>query len=311
MKSSNRLIPSNSQRYRRRGGAYVMVLTTSMLVAILGITSVTVNRIKYRSGASASQISQAELLAQSSVEMGLYTIDRYDRWYNTIENDKWITQTISDTDQVQWKIVDVDAVGKAIDPNNELWLYGRGVNGDAVRVISVMLTPSHSSNQLSNTSAESGVSPWTEVGDAIVTQSAANPRTGNFAFQIEAAAGTAGIGQKIQDKIVAGDSYSAAVWYRASTLPDIGQLALMIETTDGTRVNSIATTSVESKEWTRIEGIITPTWTGDLLDATLIGMSETEGASYQLDDFYFAAESETPYAMDIVQGTWKREVDTN
>jgi len=69
---------SSTQRHRpaarQRGGAYVAVLATTMLVLVIGIGGLTANRLAAQSSALTSDAVQARLLATSAIDLALLHI---------------------------------------------------------------------------------------------------------------------------------------------------------------------------------------------------------------------------------------------
>ena len=60
---------------QRRGSAYILVLSVSMIVAVVGISGLMVSRIEHRSASASSDMTAARAHAVTAVEMGLFAIE--------------------------------------------------------------------------------------------------------------------------------------------------------------------------------------------------------------------------------------------
>lgn len=64
----------------RRGGVYIAVLGTSLIVALLGLSALMAQRIQNRMLVASTDIGQAKLNAESAVDLGLLTIKQNNSW---------------------------------------------------------------------------------------------------------------------------------------------------------------------------------------------------------------------------------------
>lgn len=311
-KRDNMRTARTNGRFRRRAGAYVMVLATSMLIALLGITSVTVNRLKFRTGHGLQQAEQARLLARSAIDIGYYSIDQNDNWFNDIDEDSWTTRNLPGGLSLEWKIVDAASAERAIDPARKIRLLGRGTVGEAVRVFSILLEPGETGNLLTNPAAESGVSPWQAIGDVDLTRSAAHQRGGDFSLFVVPRSNVAGaVSQKISADIVNGKTYQIEAWYYPQTTPDTAKISMLIESTDGVFEIDGASVAIESKRWHQLTATVTPVWTGERSVVAIVIASGTAMAQFYVDDCYFGLSDSVPYPVSVVEGSWRRESDTD
>lgn len=60
---------------QRRGSAYLLVLSVSMIVAVIGISGLMVSRIEQRSASASSDMTASRAHALTAVEMGLFAIE--------------------------------------------------------------------------------------------------------------------------------------------------------------------------------------------------------------------------------------------
>ena len=75
--------------HRRRGASYVFFLGTATLVVIIGLSALTVLRVKSRAAEGGHDSVAAQLYAQSAVEQALLTIYTDGGWRGTISPDTW------------------------------------------------------------------------------------------------------------------------------------------------------------------------------------------------------------------------------
>ena len=59
----------------RRGSAYVLVLSVSMIVVVIGLSGLMVSRIEQRGATAVSDMTAARTYALAAVEMGLFAIE--------------------------------------------------------------------------------------------------------------------------------------------------------------------------------------------------------------------------------------------
>ena len=59
----------------RRGSAYILVLSVSMIVVVIGLSGLMVSRIEQRSASASSDMTAARAHALAAVEMGLFAIE--------------------------------------------------------------------------------------------------------------------------------------------------------------------------------------------------------------------------------------------
>ncbi|HEV2687912.1 MAG TPA: hypothetical protein VGV35_05135, partial [Bryobacteraceae bacterium] len=64
----------------RRGGVYVLVLGSSMLVMLIGLATIAMTQANARSGAQSGDIVEASALAESAVELALMKFNKDSTW---------------------------------------------------------------------------------------------------------------------------------------------------------------------------------------------------------------------------------------
>ena len=66
---------ARSRAPARRGSVYLIVLSVSMIVLVIGLSGLMVSRIEQRSASAVSDMTQARLHALAAIEMGMFLID--------------------------------------------------------------------------------------------------------------------------------------------------------------------------------------------------------------------------------------------
>ncbi len=68
---------ARSRAGARRGSVYLLVLSVSMIVLVIGLSGLMVSRIEQRSASAVSDMTHARLHALAAVEMGMFQIEDY------------------------------------------------------------------------------------------------------------------------------------------------------------------------------------------------------------------------------------------
>lgn len=126
---------------RRAGSAYVLVLATSMIVTVIGISALTAVRLRLRAAELDRSVGAAELDARSAVDMGLFWIGNDPDWRTNRPNGVWETNkkigngtyTLQVTDPT-----DSDLTNSWADP---VVVRGTGTQGRARAIYEVTLEP--------------------------------------------------------------------------------------------------------------------------------------------------------------------------
>lgn len=82
------MISATAYRHRPRGSVYLIVLSVSVLVTVIGIASLFAVRVQRRSAEIARDCGEARLYAQSAVELGLLYVQD-PNWRNTYLDGTW------------------------------------------------------------------------------------------------------------------------------------------------------------------------------------------------------------------------------
>ena len=137
-------IPKRSQR---RGSLYIAVLGTTMIVAMIALAAMQVARLNLRATTGGTDAAEAQLLADSAVEMALAMINNQENWRTLFASNVEFPATAIPLGRgtITWRIVE--------NGETALRLDGIGRVGEVVRVQSVDLVPTGNVGLTSLTSA--------------------------------------------------------------------------------------------------------------------------------------------------------------
>jgi len=125
---------------RRRGSVYVAVLGCATVVAVIGISALTLVRIERNAAVDASDFAQARLNARAGVELGLLRIGDDLNWRTTYPNGFWETDKPIGTGSYSIQGIDRNDGDLTNNELDSLTLTGIGRQGDAQYQLQVTLT---------------------------------------------------------------------------------------------------------------------------------------------------------------------------
>jgi hypothetical protein len=185
----------------RTGGIYIAVLGTAMIIALLGMSALIGQRLQNRMLSAATDMRQAQLNANSAVELALLTMKQDTNWRTTYSNGNWFTNrgsgsgsgtcTLNVTDPV-----DGNLANSGDDP---VTILGIGYSGDAQQRVKVTVDP----RKEPLTCLRSAVA----VGDTLTVQ--ATLRANNALITAnQSAASTAQIYGNVEASSISGATYN-------------------------------------------------------------------------------------------------------
>lgn len=74
-----------------RGSAYVLILTSAMVVTLMGLAALTAVRLQLRGAVDTADVGQARLNALTAIEIGLLTLNGDPDWRSNFSSGNWIT----------------------------------------------------------------------------------------------------------------------------------------------------------------------------------------------------------------------------
>jgi hypothetical protein len=242
---------------RRHGGVYVAVLGSALIIALLGMCALLGQRIENRLVASSTDIRQAQLNANTAVELALLTMKQDTSWRTNYSNGNWFTGRSTGNGTCTANVVDPNDGSLSNGSDDPVVVTGIGYSGQAEQRLKI--TVDARKDPLS--CLRSAVA----VGGTI-TLSGNTLRTNGLTTANQITATSAQVYGKVQATSVSGSTYNSTTTTVTSdkrpTMPDWTSVFNYYRT-NGTQIdiNSLPTTTPNLGQNTSIESGITY-WTG-------------------------------------------------
>jgi hypothetical protein len=303
---------------RRRGSAYLLVLSTSMIVAVVGIAAVLALRLQRQVAEADTATVEARFATESVLDLAIFRLRGDVTWRAKYANDTWTDkETVSlqtHTATYRFKLVDEGDGDLADDPTDPVRLYVEAAVGNAARLYSVLLQAEQgdSVNLLTNADMESGTTDWTGRGYCDLESRSDAPHGGAACIWVKGRDGVwAGPNQDVTAVLKSGTTYYAEAWVRMKDAPDDVKITLYTNSTgSGSQWDSITVPNVDT-EWTKVSGTITPSWGGTLNSAYWRVETRWTMKEFGVDDAMLVEGLGPPGIapeMIPVAGTWRQEV---
>ncbi len=129
---------------RRVGGVYIAVLGSAMIIALLGLCALIGQRIENRLVSASTDIRQAQLNANTAVELALLTMKQDANWRTDYANGNWFTNRSTGTGTCTVSVVDPLDGSLSNNPDDAAVVTGIGYRGQAEQRVSVAVDPQKS-----------------------------------------------------------------------------------------------------------------------------------------------------------------------
>jgi hypothetical protein len=267
----------------RTGGVYIVVLGTALMVSILGMSSLVLQRIQNRHLSATEEMRQAQLNAETAIELGMLIFQDESNWRTARTNGRWFTARNTGAGTCTLDVVDPIDANLADDDKEPIVLLGIGNRGKAEQRIEVTVDPVKTPiNCLKSTVA---------AGDLIDMQSD-TLRASDLVTANQVTSNASNIYGTVKAVTVSGSTYhGTSTAIGASELPEMPawQTAFDYFRTNATAINisDLPTLTPNMGRNTGIEGIVTE-WTGNppwtLLEDSDISQNNSfkHGGSYSL-----------------------------
>lgn len=129
-------------RRKRRGGAYVVVLSVSVIVALMGLGSILAGRVRMRTAQVGSEAAEARLAAQSGAEAARLWVSQDAEWRNNYPGLKFGKDRPLKLEDGGWFAVELeDAADGSLTnrPHDTATLTATGAKGGATQMLQVRL----------------------------------------------------------------------------------------------------------------------------------------------------------------------------
>jgi hypothetical protein len=128
----------------RRGSVYLAVLGTGMVVSVLALSALALQRVQNRMLTSSADVRQAQLNAETAIELGLLSIKNDVNWRTNFANGTWFTDRALSEGTCTLTVIDPDA-SLADDAADAIVMTGIGKAGSAeqrvVRTVDTVAEP--------------------------------------------------------------------------------------------------------------------------------------------------------------------------
>ncbi len=295
--------------HTRRGSTYVLVLGGSIVLMVVGMSALALARVQARSTAVNVEVTQARFYADAVLEIVMHRLADDSTWRSSLTHDVWTTPEVLGDLTFSYKLVDEGDGNLADDTTEPVRCYARAQLGDAVRLVSVELTPTGEPyNVLSNPGFENGTTDWTGSNCSLVAFGV-DPQAGTTSLAVTSrVSNTAGPTQEVTDDIVNGASYEVSAWIRTASGTDSARLSIAV-TTDSLGSWALSDHFAIGPAWTYVSDTLTPTWTGKKNSATFRIDTASSTASLVVDSVTLTPVGVAGPAMAIVESTWQRELE--
>jgi hypothetical protein len=124
--------------HARRAFGYILFMSVSLLVMVIGLSSLAVSRIRLRSAFQSRETATARACARSAIDVGFHMIQSDKNWRTQLGSGTWIDMEVVGTGVmtlVATRVVDADT-----DPLNDDWIFvATGASGASTQMIRVHL----------------------------------------------------------------------------------------------------------------------------------------------------------------------------
>src|SRR3954462_12955055 len=115
----------------RQGGVYIVVLGSAMIIALLGMCALIGQRIENRLVVASTDIRQAQLNANTAVELATLAMKQDTNWRTTYSNGNWFTNRSTGIGSCTANVVDPIDANLANGADDPVVITGIGYSGGA------------------------------------------------------------------------------------------------------------------------------------------------------------------------------------
>ncbi len=125
---------------RRRGGVYILVLGSGVLVMVIGLSALMAIRVERWAAEGSTDLVQARVNAQTAIDMGMWRISQNPNWRTTYVNGVWELNRNTTVGSYTLSGVDPIDANLSDDVMDPLLLMGTGQAGQATYRLQATLT---------------------------------------------------------------------------------------------------------------------------------------------------------------------------
>jgi hypothetical protein len=249
---------ARTNRPARLGGVYIAVLGTSLLVALLGLSALVGQRIQNRVVTASTDIRQAQMNANTAVELATLIMKQEANWRTSRPHGDWFTNRGTGAGTCSVNVTDPIDSNLADDPYEPVVVLGTGYRGQAQQRMKVTID--------SRKQPISSLRSTVAAGD-LITLSSDTLRTNGLITANEISAASSQVYGSVEAVTISGSTYNGTTTQVSSggrpTMPDWASVFDYYRT-NGTELNygslPLSPTSNFVSNWTIDNG--TTNWTG-------------------------------------------------
>jgi hypothetical protein len=125
----------------RTGGVYIAVLGSALIVGLLGMSALVGQRIENRAVVASADIRQAQLNANTAIEMGLLAMKQESNWRTARTNGAWFASRDTGAGTCRLEVIDPLDGNLANDPDDPVVMVGVGYRGHAEQRVKLTVEP--------------------------------------------------------------------------------------------------------------------------------------------------------------------------
>lgn len=199
----------------RTGGVYIAVLGSAMIIALLGLCALIGQRIQNRLVASSTDIRQAQLNANTAVELAQLTMKQDSSWRINNPSGDWFTNRSTGNGKCTVNVVDPYDGSLSNNPDDPVLITGIGYSGQAEQRVSVAIDPKKSPLSCLRSAVAAGGN---------ISMSSNILRTNGLATANQVSASSSQVYGKVEATVISGSTYNGTTTQVTSdkrpTMPD-------------------------------------------------------------------------------------------
>src|SRR5262245_50039417 len=122
---------STRPHHRREGAIYLAVLSTALIVTLLAISALSLQRLQNRAQTTAADIRQAQLNAETAIQLGLLDMKQTSNWRSVRSNGAWFTARGTGAGTCTLQVTDPLDSNLANNADDPVVMLGIGYSGGA------------------------------------------------------------------------------------------------------------------------------------------------------------------------------------
>lgn len=302
-----------------RASMYVAVLMTATAVFVVGVAGLLAVRVQIGAGGDTRDVTAAQFLAHAAIELALLKLETDPYGYVGPPAPGWQSASALERGSCTWRLIDEGTGNVALRADGVLRLHGKGMVGNASRIISVQLVARDAqaaANLITSGDMESPI-VWETLSacdyEYLRDFGGQLPHSGQWFLYVKNRATSQRTAlQDITGKLTgSGQAFDMEAWALAEDDDEQARFVFVMQTSSsgGLYVTSVPAQTIVKKTWTHITASHVLTWTGTLQRAFfgLATMSSTQEIA--IDDLVLVPQGSTGVEIRVVPGTWLQDVE--